>query len=75
MTRFDQRHDVRLYCARGEKLPQAKLKAADVAQIRSEFVPYCRIRGARALAKRFGIHVNTVWKITARESWAHVRAN
>lgn len=70
---LDRYQDVRLYCARGRDLPQAKLTDDLVRQIRNEFVPFSRVNGGKAIARRLGLHPNTVWKVTSRESWAHVR--
>jgi hypothetical protein len=75
MSRYDQYQDVRIYCARGTRLPQAKLTEDKVAIIRREFVPYSRTNGARALARRHGLHVNTIWRITSGDTWAHVGAS
>jgi hypothetical protein len=70
--RFDQRRDVRLYCARGADMPQAKLTDASAAAILARYRPYSRTDGAAALAREHGVHVNTVLKLTSRESWAHL---
>lgn len=59
--------------ARGEQLPQCRLTAAQVRQIRAEHVPYSRTHGAPALARKYGVHVRTVEKILTWGSWTHVR--
>jgi hypothetical protein len=74
-ARYDQRKDVRIYCARGSKLPQAKLSEDTAKQILLRYKPFCRVNGGAALAKEFGVHPNTIIKLTQRESWAHVNVH
>lgn len=72
MTLYDQRRDVRIYCARGSSLPQAKLDESKAAEILRRYKPFCPVNGAKPLAKEFGVHHNTILKLTSRESWAHL---
>jgi DNA invertase Pin-like site-specific DNA recombinase len=55
--------------ARGERVSSAVLTEANVLEIRrcaSDKQTYLQI------AKQFGIHKDTVYKIVNRKSWAHV---
>ena len=45
VRRHTQR-DVRLYCARGEQMPQAKLTDATASEILRTYKPYSRTHGA-----------------------------
>ena len=64
--------DVHSEAKRGEQLPQARLTAQQVREIRAAHVRFCQHNGAPALARRYGVHRRTVEKILAFESWAHV---
>lgn len=64
---------MRLFAARGETLPHARLSEAAVQEIRRGHVPYSRTHGAPALARRYGVHRRTIEKILSWETWAHVR--
>jgi len=63
---------------RGSELPWAKLTEADVALIRQIVAE--RENAKRqlqyvtnaALARKFGVHKNTIDRITNGESWGHV---
>lgn len=55
---------------RGEQLPWTKLTARQVKQIRAMCADGTITR--KEIAQRFGIHVRTVSKIAARETWRHV---
>jgi hypothetical protein len=74
-ARYDQRKDVRIYCARGSQLPQAKLSEESAKQILLRYKPFCPVNGGTALAKEFGVHPNTITKLTQRDSWSHVNAH
>jgi transcriptional regulator NrdR family protein len=55
--------------ARGERISTSVLTKANVLEIRNSFAAkqtYIEI------AKKFGIHKNTVYKIVNRKTWAHV---
>lgn len=69
----------RLYAVRGSALPHAVVDEALVAHIRRQHARKQRLiqrlnarYSAAALAQRYGLHLRTVEKILARESWAHV---
>lgn len=63
---------------RGEELPQAKLNQKKVAEIR-ELVEIRQAMKKRAselsnanLAKKYGVHVRTIDRVTTGETWGHV---
>lgn len=57
----------------GEDSPKAKLTWDQVRQIRAEYKPWSKQNGFRALAKRFGVSVDTVQDIAANRIWKEVR--
>jgi DNA-binding transcriptional regulator YiaG len=66
--------------ARGEQLPQSKLTEADVRNIRelhalkqSEIARLNETLSAKALARKWDVHVRTIDKILTYETWKHVR--
>ena len=61
-----------LYAKRGNELPHAKLTPERVTRIRNDYVKGSRTHGAPALARREGLHVRTIEKVLARETWCHV---
>ena len=70
----------RLYARRGTELPWSKLTEAKVAEIRREHATKERIKreldrrhSAAAIARREGVHKNTIDKILNFSSWVHVR--
>ena len=69
-----------LYCKRGEDLPQTKLSAAAVRDIRACAEKAKRLRqritarySRAALAKKWGVHERTIDKILAYETRVDVR--
>lgn len=68
--------DAALYCARGIRLPHAKLMPLDVAEIRSAARQREALRqhirnnlSNEALARKFGVHVRTIEKVLSYENW------
>ena len=64
---------------RGEELPQTKLLEVDIVSIRSASKQRESLRKHiaenltnAALAKKFGVNVNTIEKILSYERWGHV---
>lgn len=64
---------------RGQALPQAKLLDLDVVTIRSAMRQREALRkhirenlSNEALARQFGVHVRTIEKLAAVESWSHL---
>lgn len=64
---------------RGQDLPYAKLTDSDIFSIRSAAAQRDKLRqyirdnlSNDALAGKFGVHVRTVEKVLAYESWRHV---
>lgn len=47
-----------------------KLLPEQVQIIRVTYTPWSRRYGASALARRFGVHVNTIRAVLSGESWA-----
>jgi hypothetical protein len=47
----------------GTKNGQSKLTEHDIQSIRATYVPYCRINGARALAKIFNVHHTIISRV------------
>lgn len=45
--------------------PGAVLSAEQVEYIRAHYKPKCRTNGAKAMAERFGVTMNTVWRVAA----------
>ena len=67
------------FSARGMDLPQSKLTPLEVESIRSAAKQREALRkhirerlSNDALARDLGVHVRTVEKVLARESWGHV---
>ena len=67
------------FCARGQELPQTKLLDLDVVEIRSAMRQRENLRkhikenlSNEALAKKHGVHVRTIEKISTYESWGHI---
>lgn len=56
---------------RGEDHPLAKLDRESVAYIRANFRKRDREFGARALARRFGVHPMTIWDVLEGRTWGH----
>jgi len=57
----------RMHC--GERTHTSKLTNSQVASIRRLYIPYSRIRGRRALARRFSVHKDTIREILKRRTW------
>ena len=71
----------REFAPRGQALPQSKLLDLDVAAIRSAARQRDALRAHirdnlsnDALAKQFGVHVRTVERVLADETWTHLPA-
>ena len=67
------------FCARGESLPQAKLTAEIVSEIRSAkrqreaLVKHIKEHlSNEALARRHGVHLRSIEKVVAHQTWCHV---
>lgn len=68
-----------LKCKRGLDLPQSKLNDTLVASIRKEHANKERLKklldaehSAAAIAKRYGVNVNTIHKVLTYATWRHV---
>lgn len=57
---------------KGEDNGRAKLTEAAVRAIRAEYVPYCHLHGASAIARRYGVDQSVVSGIVNRKIWTHV---
>ncbi len=70
----------RLACKRGSQLPWAKLDEQKVADImalierRDELKAELREMTNAAIAKRYGVHIRTIDRISNGEAWGHVWA-
>lgn len=53
----------------GENNANAKLTWDDVRYIRENYIPYSREYGARAMAKKFGVHKTRILLILNNKSW------
>jgi hypothetical protein len=60
----------RIVAKKGEAHSQAKLKEADVLEIRRRYVP--RTNSRHVLAKEFGVSSDLIWLIGARRIWKHI---
>jgi hypothetical protein len=56
----------REFCRRGEMLPHSRLTPRAVRSIRRSTESYAD------LARRYNVHVNTIWKVKAYATWRHV---
>lgn len=56
----------REFCRRGESLPHSRLTARAVQSIRRSTESYAD------LARRYNVHVNTIWKVRSYATWRHV---
>lgn len=79
MTRDEYLIRQREFSARGMQLPQSKLTPLEVEAIRSAATQRESLRkhirerlSNAALARDLGVHVRTIEKVLARESWSHV---
>lgn len=79
MPLHEYRQRARELALRGEALPQAKLQADDVTDIRSAkkqreaLLQHIRDNLSNAaLAKKHGVSVRAIEKIMSHESWSHV---
>ena len=79
MTRDEYLIRQREFSARGMDLPQSKLTPLEVEAIRSAATQRESLRkhirerlSNDALARDLGVHVRTVEKVLARETWSHV---
>ena len=69
LSRDEYLKQVRLFCARGEDMPNSKLDAAKVKEIRAT----AKEITAEQWASRLGLHRRTIDKVRQYESWKHVR--
>lgn len=67
------------FCARGQDLPQTKLLALEIGEIRSASRQRENLRkyiasnlSNAALAKSFGVHIRTIEKVLSRETGSHI---
>ena len=58
--------------AKGEGHGCAKLSPDDVLLIKRLYVYGCRENGTVGLAKRFGVHCGTIWRIVRDIRWTHL---
>jgi hypothetical protein len=56
----------------GEAVWTARLDAVKVVDIRNRYKTHCKVNGARALAKEFGVNESTVQDVIKRKSWQHI---
>jgi hypothetical protein len=56
----------------GERHPSHVLTAADVREIRRQYVRYSRHANARVLAKRFGVERRTIAEVVEGNTWTHI---
>ena len=68
MNRHEYIAQARLYASRGKDLPQAKLDADRVREIRKNRQGMT----AKQLAAQFGVHYRTIEKIRHYHTWVHV---
>lgn len=68
----------REFALRGTELPQTKLDDEKISEIRSAIKQRDNLRqfirenlSNEALAKKMGVHVRTIEKVTQYESWSH----
>lgn len=54
---------------RGENNVQAKLTQKDVDNIRSNYIPYSREYGTRALGRKYGVSKTTIIRILQNKKW------
>jgi|DEB19_MinimDraft_2_1074335.scaffolds.fasta_scaffold09126_2 hypothetical protein len=54
---------------KGEKNTRAKLSWLIVEDIRGRYVPYCKINGASALSRLYGVDKSTVLKVVSNKTW------
>jgi len=54
---------------KGEQRVQSKLSSVIVDDIRSRYIPYCKVNGARALARLYGVAHTTVLSILSNKVW------
>ena len=57
---------------KGENKPDAKLTENDVRYIREHYKRGSRTFGSPALAKKFGVHKQTILNIVNRKKWKHI---
>jgi hypothetical protein len=56
----------------GSANPRAKLTEAQVLEARRRHIPMSRTDGATAIAREFGVSVNTMRQAILRERWRHI---
>lgn len=57
---------------RGENKPNAKLSEEAVRYIRANYVPYDKVLGTRALARKFGVPHTTIRGVIHYQTWNYV---
>lgn len=68
MTREEYLHHPATFAKRGTDLPQARLDASSVREIRREYGP----KTARQLASQHGVSKRCIERVVAWETWIHV---
>jgi len=68
LTRKEWLDKAHLFCARGSQLPQTKLTEEQVKEIRENR----KGKIARELADQFHVHIRTIEKIRAFQTWKHI---
>jgi hypothetical protein len=58
---------------RGVEHHDARLSEKDVVWIRENYTRNDRELGTYGLAKRFGVHQSSIWRVLQNKSWSHVR--
>jgi hypothetical protein len=64
--------DLGYFQAKGEDNVSSKLKESDVLEIRKTFDPNDKNKNATALAKKYGVKFQQIYRILNRERWKHI---
>ncbi len=56
----------------GERWPGAKVTEEQVRYFRKRYKPHCKINGATAMARQFGVPKSTVMNVVCGASWKHI---
>jgi len=75
MEDMRERKRYRLPKVRGENNGLAKLNFENVCEIRRIFKKGCRINGSMALARRYGVRRQTIYKVILGITWRHDQAD
>lgn len=75
-TQADNVHDMdnkdRRANFKGEIHGRAKLTNEQIIEIRSRYVHGSKINGACSLAREYGVHNSTIYRIIFRKRWSHI---